>query len=277
MANSTQGLTLVTGGTGKTGSRVADRLAARGLPVRIGSRSGAPAFDWEDPAGWKQVLDGVDAVYLAYQPEIAFPGAAEAVGELARLAVKAGARRLVLLSGRGEPAARAAEEEVAAVGAGWAVVRSSFFAQNFSEGFFLDAVRAGVLPLPGGDVAEPFVDVEDLADLAVHALTAPAAPDRVIEATGPRLLTFAEVAAELSAAAGHPVHYVPVTVADFVAGMVAEGVPADFAAELGSLFGQILDGRNQSVADGIAATLGRPARDFADYARVAAATGVWAR
>lgn len=268
---------LVTGGTGKTGSRVARRLAGLGLPVRIGSRSGAPPFDWHDPAGWEAVLDGVDAVYLAYAPDIAFPGGREAVADLARLAVKTGVRRLVLLSGRGEPAAQAAEAEVAATGAEWGVLRASFFAQNFSEGFLADAVAAGVIAFPAGEVAEPFVDVEDLADLAVHALTAPEPWSRVVEVTGPRLLTFAGAAAELSAAAGRPVAYVPVTVGEFVDGAVAEGVPAELAADLGALFGAVLDGRNASVVDGVGAVLGRPARDFAAYARAAAATGVWSR
>jgi uncharacterized protein YbjT (DUF2867 family) len=134
-----------------------------------------------------------------------------------------------------------------------------------------------VLPLPGGAVAEPFVDVDDLADVAVEALVAPVAPNRVYETTGPRLLTFAEVAAELSAAAGCEVAYLPVSVGDFVAGMVAEGVPADLADELGALFGAVLDGRNESITDGVREALGRPPRDFADYAAAAAATGVWAR
>jgi uncharacterized protein YbjT (DUF2867 family) len=217
----------------------------------------------------------VDVAYLAYHPDIAFPGGADAVGTLARLAAKAGVRRLVLLSGRGEPEAQAAEREVAATGVEWAVVRASFFMQNFSEGFLLDAVRAGVLPLPGGTVAEPFVDVEDLADVAVAALTASDAPKRVYETTGPRLLTFAEVAAELSAASGREIAYVPVSVPDFVSGMVAEGVPADLAGDIGALFGEVLDGRNASTTGGVAEALGRPPRDFTDYAKAAAASGVW--
>jgi uncharacterized protein YbjT (DUF2867 family) len=266
---------LVTGGTGKTGRRVAARLAALGIPARIGSRSAAPRFDWQDPAGWPAALDGVDAVYLAYAPDVAFPGGREAVAALARLAHESGVRRLVLLSGRGEPAAQAAEADVAATGAEWGVVRASFFAQNFSEGFLAEAVAAGVLPFPGGEVAEPFVDVEDLADLAVHALTAPRPWNRVVEATGPRLLTFAQAADEIGAAAGRPVAYVPLTVEEFVAGLLAEQVPADLAADLGALFAAVLDGRNASVADGVAEVLGRPARDFGDYARAAAATGVW--
>jgi uncharacterized protein YbjT (DUF2867 family) len=269
------GLTVVIGGTGKTGRRVAERLALAGRPVRIGSRGSAPAFDWAEPAGWAQVLEGARAVYVAYHPDLAFPGAAEAVGALAGVAARSGVRRVVLLSGRGEPGAQAAERELAAAGTEWAVVRASFFAQNFSEGFLVDAVRAGVLALPAGEVGEPFVDADDLADVAVAALLAPDAPNRVHEVTGPRLLTFAEVAAELSAAAGHEVVYQPVSREEFVGGMVAEGVPADVAGAYGDLFGEVLDGRNASVTDGVGVALGRPPRDFATYAAAAAATGVW--
>jgi uncharacterized protein YbjT (DUF2867 family) len=269
--------TVVIGGTGKTGRRVAERLAATGRRVRIGSRDGSPAFDWADPAGWGAVLEGAHAAYVAYHPDLAFPGADEAVGALAATATRAGVRRMVLVSGRGEPGAQAAERELAAAVPEWAVVRASFFAQNFSEGFLVEAVRAGVLALPAGGVAEPFVDADDLADVAVAALVAPVAPNRVHEVTGPRLLTFAQVAAELSAAAGHEVVYQPISREEFVAGMVAEGVPADLAGAYGQLFGEVLDGRNAAVTDGVRAALGRPPADFATYAAAAAATGVWSR
>ena len=217
---------------------------------------------------------GAEAVYVAYHPDLAFPGAANAVGALAPLAARSGVRRVVLLSGRGEPGAQAAERELAAAGwsGRWCGRASS---RRLSEGFLVDAVRAGVLALPAGEVGEPFVDADDLADIAVAALTAPVAPNRVYEVTGPRLLTFAEVAAELSAAAGHEVVYLPLTRDEFVAGMVAEGVSADVAGAYGELFGEVLDGRNAFVTDGVRAALGRPPRDFATYATAAAATGVW--
>src|ERR687895_1316031 len=104
--------TLVLGGTGKTGRRVVERLEARGLPVRVGSRSGEPPFDWEDRSTWAPALDGVGSVYLSYYPDLAVPGAAEAAGAFAELAVRSGARRLALLSGRGEPGAERAEQAV---------------------------------------------------------------------------------------------------------------------------------------------------------------------
>ncbi len=163
--------TLVLGGTGKTGRRVAKRLVARGLPVRIGSRSGEHPFDWEDQATWASALRNVEAVYVSYYPDLAVPGAVTKVGSFAQLAVKNGARRLVLLSGRGEEEARLGEQAVMNSGADWTIVRSTWFNQNFSEGFLLDPVLSGVVALPAGDVCEPFVDADDIADVAVAALT----------------------------------------------------------------------------------------------------------
>src|SRR6516225_423054 len=187
-------LTLVLAGTGKTGRRVADRLAAHGWPVRIGSRSERPAFDWERPATWAPVLEGVSRAYVSYVPDLAFPGAAEAVTDFADLAVSAGVERLVLLSGRGEESAERAERAVQESGAHWTIVRSSWFMQNFSEDFLLEPIRSGALAFPGGNVAEPFIDLADLADVAVAALTEPGHDKEIYEVTGPRLMTFADAA-----------------------------------------------------------------------------------
>ena len=95
-------MTLVLGGTGKTGRRVAERLKARGMPTRVGSRSGEPPFDWEDEATWAPALQDVESVYISYFPDLAVQGAVAAVRTFADLAVEAGVGRLVLLSGRGE-------------------------------------------------------------------------------------------------------------------------------------------------------------------------------
>jgi uncharacterized protein YbjT (DUF2867 family) len=269
------GTTLVLGGTGKTGRRIVERLMADGLAVRVASRSGRPPFAWEDPATWSPVLHGVESVYLSYAPDLAFAGAADRVGALAELAVRQGTRRIVLLSGRNEPEAQRAERLVQASGADWTVIRSSFFAQNFSEGFLLDGVLAGEVAFPAGDVAEPFVDVDDLAEIAVAALTDDRHTDRLYEVTGPRLLTFAEAVAEIAEAAGRQVRYVPVSAEQFSLGLHAAGLPADFVTELSDLFTTVLDGRGTYLTDGVRQALGRPPRDFTDYARTAAATGVW--
>ena len=181
---------LVIGGNGKTGRRVADRLAARNLPVRIGSRSANPSFDWEDPGTWSGVLDGVQAVYVTYYPDLLMREAVERIGAFAALAVEKGARRLVLLSGRGEEGAERSEEALKASGADWTVIRASWFAQNFSESFLVEPVIAGEVALPVGDIGEPFIDVDDIAAVAVEALTDDRYIGQTIELTGPRLITF---------------------------------------------------------------------------------------
>jgi uncharacterized protein YbjT (DUF2867 family) len=266
---------LLTGGTGKTGRRVAERLEALRLPVRIGSRRADPPFDWDEPSTWAAALDGVRAVYVTYAPDIAFQGGAEAVDAFTRQAVAAGARRVVVLTGRGEEEAEHAEELVKASGADWTIVRCAVFAQNFDEGLLVESVQAGTLAMPAGDVAEPFVDVEDIADVVTAALTDDRHIGRLYELTGPRLLTFHEAMAEVSKAAGRPVQYVPVSSEEFVAELRGAGMPEDEAVGLTELFAAIFDGRNQSLADGMQRALGRAPRDFADYARRAAATGAW--
>jgi uncharacterized protein YbjT (DUF2867 family) len=257
---------LVLGGTGKTGRRIANKLTALGLPVRIGSRSATPSFDWTDRSTWAPALDGVTAVYISYYPDLALPGAYEDIQAFTQLAVSSGAGRLVLLSGRGEPRAEASERTVRDSGAEWTIVRCGWFMQNFSEGFLLDQVIDGVLAIPVPDVPEPFVDADDIADVAVAALTQEGHAGRLYELTGPRLLTFAQVAQELSKAAGREITSVQVTPEEYVEAAVAVGMPREEAEGLTALFTDVLDGRNAHLSDGVRQALGRPARDFADYA-----------
>lgn len=270
---------LVLGDRGKTGRRVAARLAAQGRAVRIGSRSGRPGFDWGAPDGWPAVLDGAEAAYICYQPDLAVPGAVAAVRHFAEVALAAGLRRLVLLSGRGEPEAQAAEQELQGVasagGADWTILRASWFAQNFSESFLLDAVLAGEVALPADGIAERCVDVEDIADAAVAALTGPGHAGRIYDLTGPRLLTFAGAAAEIGRASGRPLRYSALPAQDFAAMLRQHEVPADEAALILYLFETVLDGHNAVTTDGVQQALGRPPRDFGAYAAAAAASGVW--
>lgn len=267
--------TLVLGGTGKTGSRVAARLRDLGTDVRIGSRAGAVPFDWDDDTSWEPALRGADAVYICYYPDVSFPGAAERVGAFARAAVAGGARRLVLLSGRGEPDAVPAEDAVRGSGAEWTVLRCAWFAQNFSEHFLVQPVLDGVIALPAGDVAEPFVDTLDVADVAVAALTRDGHAGRTYELTGPRLVTFADVAGELTRATGRDIRYLPITAEQYADAAGRAGVPAEEIEPLSELFARVLDGHNAYLTDDVERVLGRRPRDFVDYARAAAATGVW--
>jgi uncharacterized protein YbjT (DUF2867 family) len=267
--------TLVLGGTGKTGRRVVQRLRARGVPTRIGSRSGEPRFDWEDRSTWAPVLEGVRSAFVSYYPDLALPGAVETVGSFAELAVESGVPRLVLLAGRGEPEAEQAEHAVRESGADLTIVRSTWFAQNFSEDYWVDGIRGGELALPAGDVPEPFVDADDIADVAVAALTDDRHIGEVYELTGPRLLSFADAVDEIAEAVGRDIHYVPISLDDFAAAAAAQDAPAEIIELLTRLFGEVLDGRNAHLTDGVQRALGREPRDFSEYARDAAATGVW--
>jgi len=266
---------LIVGGTGKTGRRVADRLTGRSLPVRIGSRSSEPPFDWENQATWAPALHGVGSAYVTFYPDLAVPGSTDAIRAFTDLALGAGVRRIVLLSGRGEEEAEACERILQASGADWTILRSTWFAQNFSESTFLEPVLSGEVALPVGDVREPFVDADDIADVAVAALTEDGHAGQLYELTGPRLLTFAEAVDEIAEAAGRKVRFVQISREEYAAELAAEGLPPEVIELVSYLFTTVLDGRNDHLADGVQRVLGRPPRDFADFARDAAAAGVW--
>ncbi|MBB3234559.1 NAD(P)H-binding protein [Phyllobacterium endophyticum] len=266
---------LIVGGTGKTGRRVVDRLTARDIPVRIGSRSASPSFDWENRETWAPALECVSAAYVTYYPDLALPGAADTVADFARLAITKGVGRLVLLSGRGEPEAQRAEALLQASGADWTIVRASWFMQNFSESMLLDPIRSGALALPASTVREPFVHTDDIADVVTAALTDDRHIGKLYEVTGPRAMTFAEATAEISRAAGRPIDYATITPEQFMQGLQQAAVPNEIAALVNELFTVVLDGRNEYLTDGVMQALGRAPRDFTDYARETAATGLW--
>lgn len=270
-----KGPVLVLGATGKTGRRIAADLEAKGVTVRRGSRSATPSFDWHNEAGWDDCLEGVDAAYINYAPDLAMPGATDSIHAFVERARRHNVKRLVLLSGRGEEEAQACEQIVQESGVDWTIVRSSWFNQNFSEGAFVEMVQAGQITLPNVDTPEPFVDVDDIADVVVAALTEEGHAGEVYEVTGPRMLTIAEMANELSKATGRRIDYVPVPHDVFVAGVAESGAPKDVVWMLDYLFATVLDGRNAYVTDGVQRALGRPPKDFAVFARETAATDVW--
>jgi uncharacterized protein YbjT (DUF2867 family) len=265
---------LVIGSTGKTGKRVVDQLERRGFAVRHGSRSSDTPFDWEDRQTWAPAMAGVDKVYITYYPDLAVPGSVDAVRGLTDMAKEAGVRHVVLLSGRNETEAERAEDVVKASGLPWTIVRCAFFSQNFDEGAWLDEVLAGAVSLPVDDAQEPFVDAEDIADVVVAALTDDRHVGRLYELTGPRLLSFRDAVAEIGKAAGRDIAFVSVPIDEYTAMLSEHGLPQDFIWLLNHLFTDVLGSKAQ-LADGVQRALGREPKDFADYAREAAATGVW--
>jgi uncharacterized protein YbjT (DUF2867 family) len=274
-SNMTAKATLVLGGTGKTGRRIVEQLTARKVPVRVGSRSATPSFDWENRSTWPAAIANVDAIYISYYPDLAASGATDAIRAFTELAVRSGVRRLVLLSGRGEPEAQRCEEIVKNSGAQWTVLRCSWFNQNFSENYLLEPILAGEVALPAPNVGEPFVDADDIADAAVAALTDAKHAGQLYELTGPRLLTFADAIAEIARASGRQIRYVQVSMEDYVAMLEQVQLPPEFVALIKYLFTEVLDGRNAHLTDGVQRALGRAPTDFADYARRAAANGAW--
>ncbi|MBB5938738.1 NAD(P)H-binding protein [Streptomyces zagrosensis] len=269
---------LVLGSTGKTGRRVASRLRLRGYEVRAASRKGPTRFDWNDENTWEPVLEGVGAAYLI---DSQLSDAATSLSSFSKLAVASGVERLVLLSHRdwvvpeGEeklPSERAVRES----GAEWTLLKPAWFTQNFSEeSFFRGQLVSGVVVLPTGGGTEPFVDVEDIADVAVAALTEDGHGGQAYELSGPRLLSLGAVSETIAQATGRDISYRPVSPADFAAYAARQGLPQDYVALLNMLFGWISEGRFAQLADGVQRALGREPRDFADYVTATAATGVW--
>ncbi len=266
---------LIIGATGKTGSRVLQRLTQLGLPVLGVTRSSNPKFNWDDSTTWEGVLQNIKSVYISFYPDLAIPGTVKAITEFTKMAVKNGVQKLVLLSGRGEKEAQQCEKIVMNAGVDWTVVRASWFCQNFSEGNFLEPVRAGHVALPAGDVGEPFIDADDIADVAVAALTKEGHSRKLYEVTGPRLLTFKQAIHEIANATGKPILFEKVPMKAYASVLQEYGLPKDIIWLITYLFTEVLDGRNAKLADGVQQALGKKPTDFSEFIKKAIASGAW--
>ncbi|MCU7890813.1 MAG: NmrA family NAD(P)-binding protein [Candidatus Thiodiazotropha sp. (ex Ustalcina ferruginea)] len=266
---------LIIGKNGKTGSRVNTCLQMLGYDTRQVSRSTTPSFDWEKPQRWRSVIDGCASAYVTYQPDLAVPHAEPAIREFVHIARDIGLKHIVLLSGRGEAGAQRVEEVLKSSGISWNIVRASWFCQNFSESFMLEDILAGQLALPAEETLEPFIDADDIADVAVAALTDPCHRDKLFEVTGPRALTFAQCMREISEALGRPVKYSTVPIDVYINALREQGVPEAMQWLLRELFTVVFDGRNSHVMSGVEEALGRPAMDFKTYVQKSIESGVW--
>ena len=266
---------LIIGKNGKTGIRVNQRLQALGYATRAVSRSTTLPFDWEDRSTWRNALAGTRAAYVTYQPDLAVPNAEADIKAFMQIAAEAGLDHIVLLSGRGEEGAERAEQIVKDSGISWNIVRASWFAQNFSESFMLEGLLAGELVLPADGTVEPFIDVDDIAEVAVAALTQPGLRNRLFEVTGPRAMTFAQCVAEISAATGSALKYSSVPIDTYIDALRQQGAPEELQWLLRELFSVVFDGRNSKVMSGVEEALGRPATDFKTYVHKTIASGVW--
>ncbi|AZL57761.1 NmrA family transcriptional regulator [Tabrizicola piscis] len=266
---------LVTGATGKSGRRVTARLTAAGAIVRAASRVGAHQFDWQKEATWAPCLKGADAAYICYAPDIALPGAVETITRFIETARSMGVERLVMLSGRGEQEAARAESVLMHSGAAWTIVRASWFMQNFSESIFSEAVSAGEVVFARGDVPEPFIDVDDVADVVAACMLNDRHVGELYEVTGPRLITFRQAVLEIETSLGNSVRYVDMEPQAYISALRRANVPDEIATLLDLLVSEVLDGRNSYVSDGVQRAIGRSPRDFATFTTQAVANGAW--
>lgn len=267
---------LVIGGTGKTGRKVAARLTKLNQEVRIGSRSQSPSFDWNDKSTWSAALEGMDKVYISYQPDLAVPGALEAIEALTKEAKKSGIKKMVLLSGKGEKEAELCEQVVIHSGIDHTIVRASWFNQNFSEGAFLDPIIAGHVAMAQAEVQIPFVDTDDIADVVVESLLNESHSGKIYELTGSRTLTFKQAISEIAAASGREIKFESISLAAYASMLKQLQIPEDYIWLINYLFTEVLGDENVSVVtNDIEKVLGRKAKDFSEYVQETVSTGVW--
>ncbi|NVK74030.1 MAG: NmrA family transcriptional regulator [Oceanospirillaceae bacterium] len=266
---------LIVGKNGKTGRRVNTLITEAGYVTRAVSLSSVPSFDWQNPAGWLEVMQGCQSAYVCFQPDLAVPDAQQAIAEFIRQAKLARISHIVLLSGRGEEGAQSAEQLLINSGLSWNVVRASWFAQNFSEGFLIESILNGHVALPAGDVLEPFVDVDDIAEVAVACLTKPHLKNQIFEVTGPELLTFRDCVEILSQVTGKAINFTSISVDHFLQALRQQNMPQEVLWLMKELFTVVLDGRNSHVTNGVEAVLGRLPTSFQEYAVKAKNTGAW--
>ncbi|MER7668204.1 NAD(P)H-binding protein [Kitasatospora sp. NPDC096128] len=271
------GTTLVIGATGTTGSRVTARLATGGYRVKAASRrattvAGAEAvrFDWHVPATFGPALDGTDRVYLV--PPIGSTEPADIMLPFLDQARAAGVRRAVLLSSSaipaGGPATGVVHQALPGLFEEWAVLRPSWFMQNFTGDHpHAHSVRTdGILLTATGEGRVGFVDAEDIAAAAVHALTDPQAPNADLVITGPQALSYADVATILTRVTGRAVVHRQLTYEQMRERLTAAGIPDEFAAMLAAMDRAIADGAEDRTTDTVQRLTGRPPRSFRAHA-----------
>jgi uncharacterized protein YbjT (DUF2867 family) len=267
---------LVLGSTGKTGRRVAERLQNLQIPIRLGSRNENPSFYWEESSNWQTVLTGIESVYITFQPDLAVPQAFEKVKLFTETAKVTGVKKLVLLSGRGEKEAQACEEIIRKSGLDWTIIRASWFMQNFSENFLLDSILSNEVVLPSINTLEPFVDTDDIADVAVCALTDNRLSNKIYELTGSQLLSFQTATSLIAKGLNREIIYTEISMEAYVAALKSYQLPDDFIWLIHYLFSEVLDGRNESLSNDIEIILGRKPTTFEEYVTKTVKTGIWA-
>lgn len=266
---------VIIGKNAKTGVRVNKRLCELGIETRQVSRSAAIYFDWEARSSWPTALKGARSAYVTYQPDLAVPNAEGDISAFVEVAKAQGVEHIVLLSGRGEEGAEKAERILIDSGLDWNIVRASWFAQNFSESFMAQGILEGELVLPAGDTPEPFIDTDDIAEVAVAALVDPSKRNRLYEVTGPELMTFQDCVDEISKQLGKEIKFTSVSIETYLDILKSQNLPEDYQWLLNELFTVVFDGRNSNLIHGVEDATGRKPTKFADYVSKTIAAGYW--
>ncbi|WP_448810018.1 NAD(P)H-binding protein [Agromyces bauzanensis] len=265
--------TLIIGGTGKVGRRVAAALEERGENARVASRNtGDIRFDWHDPSTYAPALAGADAVFIVG------PGSATDWSPLLRqlldAAAAAGTRRAVLLSARAveflpDGAVDRAERVLRDGPVAWTILRPAHFAQNFTEAMFTPVDDHVVAPV--GDGREPFIDVADIAEVAAAALTTADWEGETLELSGPEAITFEEAVAHLGAAQGRRITFSDEQLSEHVGRLRAANTPEGYITWRSAMLDAIRSGVDAYVSHDVERVLTRPARSFAEWAGTALA------
>ena len=267
---------LIIGGTGKTGRKVVQSLNNLNQDVRVGSRSADIPFDWDRPETFGPALEGIDKMYITYQPDLAVPGAFDAVSLLLEIAKEKGVSKAVLLSGKGEVEAERCEDALINSGLEYTIVRANWFSQNFSENFLLEPVLQGVVALPMETMKVPYVDTGDIADVVVEALLHEEHNGNIYQLTGDETFTFPEVCELISEATARDIKFIPVSLQQYVEVMKSMELPEIYVWLIEYLFSHVLTNpENEVITNDIEKVLKRRPRSFRNFVSETAAAGIW--
>jgi len=270
---------LVTGANGTTGSEVTRQLVASGRPVRAFLRSRAKAAmlpksgveialgSFEDVASLDAAMKGVKAVYLisfdgpdqlALQANVIEAARRASVRMIARLSASSADPESpdVLIANHGK-----GDRQLARSGLGHVLIRPQWFDQNF-----LTYCPGGFIRLPAGEARLPFVDVRDIAAVAIKALTEPGHDGKAYVLTGPEALSHAEVAAILSQATGKRFVYEDIAPEAYRRQLIEQGASALYADLILNLFERMRRRGSAEIHDDVRKVLGRPAIGFRRFA-----------
>ena len=256
---------LLTSGFGKTGRAIAERLSVQGLGFCAASRTTPTKFDWKDKATWPTALKGKKSVYLCFAPDIVLPGSRQCISDFIKTAEQYDCEKLVLLSCRGVEEAEACETIVHQSNLETTVVRSSWFFQNFLEDDFARMITEGALTLPSADIEEPYIDVEDVADVIVKVLTEAGHTGKTYEITGSQSLSFRQMAKEMSDAFGRTIQLCDTPHRKFVFDLAGSSAPSEVIWLFDFLFDYILDGRNSRPTNRFFGLMGRHPRSIQEF------------